>query len=304
VPAAAPVRHNGQPGEQAADETPEAARADSDVTTVGAGDQRVGGTDTDAATAGDGAQSAVSAVPAATAAGQAQGSQNAPAGGSNGTAAADEDDHELVDEDDDDDEVTEQYATARPAAALRRGNPSTTARPRNAAPASSTPAAGSFRGRKPLIILASVLALAGAGIGAAALAGDDDPQQTPTATPTATSTPDPAAARAETTVAVLNGTITTGLAAKLQQQLTTAGYQEGPRGTLPSQSQASVVYYRAGTQDQAGDVARLAAIANVQPLDETAESQLSTVKEGQSLAGAQVVVVAGQDKADEALQAP
>ncbi len=145
-------------------------------------------------------------------------------------------------------------------------------------------------------------------MGAAALAGDDNDenaaQLTPTATATPESTPDPATARAETTVAVLNGTITTGLAAGIQQQFTKAGYQEGPRGTLPTQTETSVVYYRSGAQSQAEDVAQLAAIADVLPLDEAAEGQLSTVREGQSLDAAKVIVVAGQDKADEALQAP
>ena len=101
---------------------------------------------------------------------------------------------------------------------------------------------------------------------------------------------DPAAARGETTVAVLNGTTTNGLAAQLAERLTSAGYQQGPRGNFADQQRAtSVVLYREGAADRARDVASLLYVSDVQPIDAQTEAQ--------PIGDAQVVVVAGHDQA-------
>ena len=141
--------------------------------------------------------------------------------------------------------------------------------------------------------VAGVLAAAG---GAFALStnGEDDPAPEPnvaqTPTPTPTPTPDAATARRATTVAVLNGTTTNGLAARLVEKLTAVGYQEGPRGNYADQQRTtSVVLYREGAAGQARDVGSVLDIADVAPIDAQTAAQ--------PIGDAQVVVVAGLDQA-------
>jgi hypothetical protein len=104
----------------------------------------------------------------------------------------------------------------------------------------------------------------------------------------ATATP-AAPSRASTTVAVLNGTTKTGLAATTREQLLTGGYNKDKvvAGNNPStdrQRATSVVMYKTGARVQARDVARTLNIQDVQPLDPASQ------------AAASVVVVVGADK--------
>ena len=143
--------------------------------------------------------------------------------------------------------------------------------------------------------IVAVLALVVGAIALGVFSGDEDPVSQPAQiqaepTPTSTPTPDPAAERGQTTVAVLNGTTTTGLAAELVEQLTRAGYREGPRGNNADQQRAaSVVLYRDGADAAARDVSQVLDIADVQPMDEQTAAQ--------PIGDAQVVVIAGQDQA-------
>ena len=83
---------------------------------------------------------------------------------------------------------------------------------------------------------------------------------------------------------------TDGLAARLVDRLTAAGYQEGPRGNYADQQRtSSVVYYREGAADSARDVASLLEISEVAPIDAPTAAQ--------PIGEAQVVVVAGHDQA-------
>jgi len=102
--------------------------------------------------------------------------------------------------------------------------------------------------------------------------------------------PAPAASPAETTVAVLNGTETTGLAHHISAHLQQSGYSQSTAlgGHPPGANQVTVVEYASGHQAEAEGVARSLAVTHVQPL-ETAVG---------SLAGsATVVVIVGADKA-------
>ncbi len=195
---------------------------------------------------------------------------------------------------------TSTPAAPRPAtaAALRAGRPSTTLprRPAPLPPPTPAPARRRRRGPGSLVLmgLVALLALVVGVVALSSLGGDDTaPDPTPTradASPTATPTPDPAAERGRTTVAVLNGTTTTGLAAELVEQLTRAGYREGPRGNNADQQRAaSVVLYREGFDEPARDVSRVLDIADVEPMDEQTAAQ--------PIGDAQVVVIAGQDQA-------
>ncbi len=101
-----------------------------------------------------------------------------------------------------------------------------------------------------------------------------------------------AASPAATSVAVLNGTNTTGLAHSLSKDLQQSGYSQAMalNGTPPGSHPVTVVEYTTGHRSDAEGVARAIAVTQVQPL-ETAVA---------SLAGpAMVVVVAGADKAAE-----
>lgn len=95
---------------------------------------------------------------------------------------------------------------------------------------------------------------------------------------------------AETTVAVLNGTETTGLAHRISSVLQQGGYAQATPldGRPPGSGQVTVVEYASGHQAEAEGVAHSLSVAQVQPL----ESAVS------ALAGsASVVVIVGADKA-------
>jgi hypothetical protein len=91
------------------------------------------------------------------------------------------------------------------------------------------------------------------------------------------------------TVAVLNGTTVTGLAAALRDQIAAAGFEKGTIDVFSDQQLAeSVVQYAPGHQAEAKAVSRRVGISQREPV--TADSR--------ALAGdATVIVIAGADKA-------
>jgi len=95
---------------------------------------------------------------------------------------------------------------------------------------------------------------------------------------------------AETSVVVLNGTETNGLAHRLAGQLHQSGYSRATAlsGRPPGANQASVVEYASGHKGAAEGVARSLGVSQTQPLEAAVAS----------LAGAApVVVIVGLDKA-------
>jgi hypothetical protein len=102
----------------------------------------------------------------------------------------------------------------------------------------------------------------------------------------------PAPARPDrrgTTVAVLNGTFSAGLAGTTAEKVARVGYKRGTTGNFTDQNRsASVIYYADGARTEARDVGKILKISDVQPMD----SQTEQVGEG-----AAVVVVTGSDQA-------
>jgi len=100
----------------------------------------------------------------------------------------------------------------------------------------------------------------------------------------------PAVSPAETSVAVLNGTETTGLAHHISADLQQSGYSQAQplNGRPPGSGQVTVVQYASGHQAEAEGVAHSLQVSRVQPLESAVAS----------LAGsANVVVIVGADKA-------
>jgi hypothetical protein len=94
----------------------------------------------------------------------------------------------------------------------------------------------------------------------------------------------------ETSVVVLNGTETTGLAHRLAGRLHQSGYSRATAlsGHPPGANQVSVVEYASGRKGAAEGVARSLGVAQTQPMEAAVAS----------LAGsAPVVVIVGLDKA-------
>jgi hypothetical protein len=101
-----------------------------------------------------------------------------------------------------------------------------------------------------------------------------------------TSTAAPPANAAETTVAVLNGTETTGLAHHVASALQQHGYSQANAlgGRPPGSGQETVVEYAGGHQSEAEGVARELSVKQAQPMEAAVAA----------LAGsAQVVVIVG-----------
>jgi LytR cell envelope-related transcriptional attenuator len=94
-------------------------------------------------------------------------------------------------------------------------------------------------------------------------------------------------------VAVLNGTNATGLAHRLSASLQQSGYTQALAldGTPPGEHPTSVVEYAPGDAGEAGRVAQVLSVSQVQPL----ESSIAALASGSG-----VVVVAGLDKAGSA----
>jgi hypothetical protein len=128
--------------------------------------------------------------------------------------------------------------------------------------------------------------------------GGDEPEPPPnTAAPPSTQAPEDeggagsAVPNEETTVGVLNGTTTNGLAGTLADRLQQeGGYARGTTATNTRDQtlQGSTVYYADGFRAQARSVAELLGVDAVEPMDE----------ETQALApDSDVVVLAGADQA-------
>jgi hypothetical protein len=187
--------------------------------------------------------------------------------------------------------------TATPRGGGRRPAPPAGRRPGAAQP----PREGRSAGTIALLVGLAVLILGGGTWGASQLLGGDDPQQQPNQpAPPATQTQEPGTSGGggnaaqpsppgETTVAVLNGTTSTGLAGALADQVEGEGYQRGAVATNPDQGiQESTVYYADGERATAREVAQLLSIENVEAIE----------PETQSLAPeADIVVLAGADQA-------
>ena len=161
--------------------------------------------------------------------------------------------------------------------------------------------------RAALVIGLGVVVLAAATLGGLKLAeGGDDPD-TPTVGQTAGSgqgsggggqgggnanngeeDPPPAIDPSQVTVAVLNGTTVTGLAADVGDMVESEGYQLGNvTNSLDQERAESVVFYAPGAEVEAEDVGRRLKIAQREEID----------PDTQALAGdASVVVVVGADK--------
>jgi hypothetical protein len=198
---------------------------------------------------------------------------------------------------------------------LRQSAPSATPRGggagrRPAAPAGRRPGGaqppreGRSAGTIALFVGIAVLLLGGGTWGLSqVLGGDDDtpPAQNETAPPP-TATEDPGegggngggqAAQpsepADTRVAVLNGTVSTGLAGTIADQLTTEGYVRDVVETNTDQTiQESTVYYADGERATAREVGKVLSIDNTEPLDPETESLAPE---------ADIVVLAGADQA-------
>jgi hypothetical protein len=129
--------------------------------------------------------------------------------------------------------------------------------------------------------------------------GSDEPSSSANqaATPTPSATPagdgDSGSAptsRADTTVAVFNGTTQTGLAGSVADKVSAGGFKRGSTGNDTNQQRStSLVYFTPEARSQSREVAKLLNISETRPID----------SEIQALAGgnADVVVVAGLDQA-------
>ena len=100
----------------------------------------------------------------------------------------------------------------------------------------------------------------------------------------------PAASPAATTVAVLNGTSTNGLAHSLAKSLQQSGYSQATalNGTPPGSHAVTVVEYTTGHRADGEGVASALAVTQVQPLETPVAALASS---------ATVVVIVGADKA-------
>lgn len=107
---------------------------------------------------------------------------------------------------------------------------------------------------------------------------------------TSTEASAPAASPAETSVAVLNGTQTTGLAHTISGNLRQSGYTQAIalNGQPPGENRITVVEYTHGHRADAEGVARTLSVTHVQPMESTAASLSGS---------ATVVVIVGLDKA-------
>jgi LytR cell envelope-related transcriptional attenuator len=203
----------------------------------------------------------------------------------------------------------------RPAAAqLRQATSSASPRrpvtmpPRR--PGTPPPAAepsGGHRGRAYAIAggIAAVVVALGVLAATQFLGNDDNKPKTPNqaASPTAAATDEAGSgsnsgggsssaptSRADTTVAVFNGTTISGLAASTADKLRSSGYKRGTTGDYTDQQRASsTVFYTKAARRQAREIGRELNISELRVMD----------AETQALAGqnADVAVVVGSDKA-------
>ncbi len=95
---------------------------------------------------------------------------------------------------------------------------------------------------------------------------------------------------AETSVVVLNGTETTGLASRVSSQLQQSGYSQAAAkfGRPPGANEVTVVEYATGHQPDASQVARSLSVSLVEPMEQGVSALAGSAK---------VAVVVGADKA-------
>jgi hypothetical protein len=185
----------------------------------------------------------------------------------------------------------------RPAVApLRTSSPSATVPPRGRT-------GGGRGGRFPALPIALALAavlVVGIGL-AVVLGGDDEPNTASTPTPTVQppagaaeaerTTETSPAARADTTVAVLNGTTTPGLARRVAEDIEAGGFRLGTVDNATEQNRsATLIQYVDGAREQARTVASLIDIGSdaISPIDQSTRTVA-----GES---ARVVVTVGADQ--------
>ena len=167
--------------------------------------------------------------------------------------------------------------------------------------------AGGHRGRSYAIAggIAAVVVALGVLAATQFLGNDDNKPKTPNqaASPTAAATDEDGTgsnsgggsssaptSRADTTVAVFNGTTISGLAASTADKLRSSGYKRGTTGDYTDQQRASsTVFYTKQARRQAREIGRELNISELRVMD----------AETQALAGqnADVAVVVGSDKA-------
>ena len=205
-------------------------------------------------------------------------------------------------------------AAPRPAAApLRQSTPTASPRrpvtmpPRRPGPPPPAAPAGGHRGRSFAIAggVAAVVVALGVLAATQFLGKDEKPSQpNQTASPTAAATDEADSgggnsgggnsssptSRADTTVAVFNGTTINGLAASTADKLVSSGYKRGTTGDYTDQQRAaSSVFYAKDARRQAREIGRELNISELRTMD----------AETQALAGenADIAVVVGSDKA-------
>jgi hypothetical protein len=171
---------------------------------------------------------------------------------------------------------------------------------RPAPPPPPAKSSGGHRGRSWAIAggVAAVIAALGV-LAATQLLGGKDKTPTPNQAASPTAAPTDAASgggsaaptsRADTTVAVFNGTTVNGLAASTADKLVSSGYKRGTTGDYTDQQRAtSIVFYARQARRQAREIGRELNISELRQMD----------AETQALAGknAEVAVVVGSDKA-------
>ncbi len=98
-----------------------------------------------------------------------------------------------------------------------------------------------------------------------------------------------AAPPAETSVIVLNGTETEGLATRTASELQQTGYSEAAAryGRPPGANEVTVVEYSSGAQADAEGVAHQLSVSHVEPMEQAVEDMAE---------GAKVVVIVGADR--------
>lgn len=101
--------------------------------------------------------------------------------------------------------------------------------------------------------------------------------------------PPASASRSQTTVSVLNGTTTPGLAATVSDQLQRGGFKRGSvTNAADQQRPETLVNYAPGFKRAADEIAQLLKLKKVQPIDPGTQAIAGT--------NAQVVVTVGTDR--------
>lgn len=146
-----------------------------------------------------------------------------------------------------------------------------------------------------LLLIFAVSALKGGGSSTPTTAQNSTAVQTASSTSQSTTTHKAsqsavATSPGATSVVVLNGTATTGLAHHLASDLKQSGYTQALASTAvpPGTHQSTVVEYSSGHRADAQGVARTLNVTQVQPMDSTIAGLAGT---------ATVVVLAGADQA-------